>query len=204
MSTVSETEPSAMSETVDTKEQQGEDEASASEVKEDDNDEVTTASELPESVLMKKVFPFFVLRERLSLSRTCKDWRSSLSPRDVEISRLVNQKGLMHLIDSKWSVWFKHDDCCGWDSVSVKLDYRGTCSSLKTKFPSRFTGICFGRWRLPRQWFRNDVDDQHTQLERVMRKYGLKKAQEGEGKLEFLKVIVGKNVLMEEIERLTS
>ena len=116
---------------------------------------------------------------------------------------MVEVRGLASVIDKNWSVQFRHNDSQGWDSISVQLEYRGRSLALRKKFRPRFVRICFGRFQIPDAWRKADrhaVSDQHRQLEAVMKKYGFRKADQGEGKFEFLKVMVGLDVLIDHID----
>ena len=98
---------------------------------------------------------------------------------------------------------FHHDDPCGWDSITVKLEYLGRSSKVRRKFTRKPVGICLGRWKIPEQWQKGDmysVGYQKEQLEQVMKKYGFRRADPGEGKFEFLKVMVGLDVLIDHID----
>ncbi|CAE7397954.1 CACNA1S [Symbiodinium sp. CCMP2592] len=163
-----------------------------------------SASPAPDPTkVMRNVFPCLKLPERLAMARICRSWYRVLPPRDAEISRAVQAHGLASVIDKNWSVHFRHNDSQGWDSISVRLEYLGRSPSLKQKFRPRFVGICFGRFQIPDPWRKKDrlaSSHQHEQLQQVMKKYGIRKADQGEGKFEFLKVIVGLDVLIDHID----
>lgn len=163
-----------------------------------------SASPAPDPTkVMRNVFPCLKMPERLAIASICRSWYRVLPPRDAEVSRAVHVRGLASVIDKNWSVQFRHNDSQGWDSISVQLEYRGRSLALRKKFRPRFVGICFGRFQIPDAWRKADrhaVSDQHRQLEAVMKKYGFRKADQGEGKFEFLKVMVGLDVLIDHID----
>eukprot|EP00439_Symbiodinium_sp_Y106_P080198 s415_g18.t4 len=163
-----------------------------------------SASPAPDPTkVMRNVFPCLKLPERLAVASICRSWYRVLPPRDAEISRAVQVRGLASVIDKNWSVHFRYNDSQGWDSISVRLEYLGRSPSLKRKFRPRYVGICFGRFQIPDQWRKADryaSSHQHEQLQQVMKKYGFRKADQGEGKFEFLKVMVGLDVLVEHID----
>ncbi|CAE7458135.1 Ank3 [Symbiodinium sp. CCMP2456] len=163
-----------------------------------------SASPAPDPTkVMRNVFPYLKLPERLAIASICQSWYRVLPPRDAEISRAVYVRGLASVIDKNWSVQFRHNDSQGWDSISVRLEYLGRSLALRKKFRPRFVGICFGRFEIPGEWRKADryaVSQQKEQLAQVMKKYGLRKADQGEGKFEFLKVMVGLDVLIDHID----